>query len=261
MMVIFSIYKNVNLLINSIHKQHQLTILYLFFVFFLNTRLDNNGTKLWSSKFHSYLVLFRRVNQSNSYFLLSFYFQLVLVLGDLHIPDRAAGIPAAFQKMLVPGKMQHILCTGNVGSPETVAYLKTIAPNVHIVRGDFDHSVSGLPETKVVTIGNFKIGLCHGHQIVPWGDDEALAILQRKLGVDILITGHTHRNTTRTYESSWFLNPGSMTGAYSSLQSETVPSFILMSIKDDQVTNYVYELHKGKDNATVYTNKFSRSAE
>ena len=201
------------------------------------------------------------LKQSNSYFLLSFYFQLVLVLGDLHIPDRAAGIPAAFQKMLVPGKMQHILCTGNVGSPETVAYLKTIAPNVHIVRGDFDHSVSGLPETKVVTIGNFKIGLCHGHQIVPWGDDEALAILQRKLGVDILITGHTHRNTTRTYESSWFLNPGSITGAYSSLQSETVPSFILMSIKDDQVTNYVYELHKGKDNATVYTNKFSRSAE
>lgn len=160
--------------------------------------------------------------------------------------------------MLVPGKMQHILCTGNVGSPEQVAYLKSLAPNVHIVRGDFDQGVDGLPDTKVVTIGNFKIGVCHGHQIVPWGDDEALAILQRKLGVDILITGHTHRNTTRVYEGAWFLNPGSITGAYSSLQTEVVPSFILMSITDNQVTNYVYEKHKGKDTPTVYTNKFTR---
>jgi hypothetical protein len=29
-------------------------------------------------------------------------------------------------------------------------------------------------------------------QVVPWGDKEALAILQRQLGVDILVTGHTH---------------------------------------------------------------------
>ena len=45
---------------------------------------------------------------------------------------------------------------------------------------------------QVVTIGDFRIGLCHGHQVVPWGDNEALAILQRKLDVDILVTGHTH---------------------------------------------------------------------
>ena len=180
------------------------------------------------------------------------------MLGDLHIPDRAAGIPAVFQKMLVPNKMQHILCTGNVGSPEQVEYLRSIAPNVHIVRGDFDQDVPNLPETKVVKIGNFKIGLCHGHQIVPWGDEESLAVLQRKLGVDILITGHTHRNTTREYEGNWFLNPGSITGAYSSLQAETMPSFILMSIKENSVTNYVYELHKGKATPNVYQNKFQK---
>jgi vacuolar protein sorting-associated protein 29 len=28
--------------------------------------------------------------------------------------------------------------------------------------------------------------------VVPWGDKEALAILQRQMGADILITGHTH---------------------------------------------------------------------
>jgi hypothetical protein len=31
-----------------------------------------------------------------------------------------------------------------------------------------------------------------GFGLVPWGDKEALAILQRQMGADILITGHTH---------------------------------------------------------------------
>lgn len=40
--------------------------------------------------------------------------QLVLVIGDMHIPQRAAEIPAAFRKILVPGKMTAVLCTGNL---------------------------------------------------------------------------------------------------------------------------------------------------
>jgi vacuolar protein sorting-associated protein 29 len=61
----------------------------------------------------------------------------------------------------------------------------------HFVKGDFDE-MPNLPETKVVTIGKFKIGLIHGHQVVPWGDVEALAAVQRQLDCDVLISGHTH---------------------------------------------------------------------
>lgn len=39
---------------------------------------------------------------------------LVLALGDLHIPHRAADLPAKFKSMLVPGKIQHVICTGNL---------------------------------------------------------------------------------------------------------------------------------------------------
>ena len=46
------------------------------------------------------------------------------------------------------------------------------------MKGDFDE-LPGLPETKVVNIGNFKIGIIHGHQVIPWGDLEALAAIQR----------------------------------------------------------------------------------
>ena len=45
---------------------------------------------------------------------------------------------------------------------------------MHAVRGEFD-DFSNFPDTKVVQIGNVKIGLIHGHQVTPWGDLEALA--------------------------------------------------------------------------------------
>jgi len=33
--------------------------------------------------------------------------------------------------------------------------------------------------------------------VVPWGDTDALGLLQRKLDVDILVTGHTHEFRVR----------------------------------------------------------------
>eukprot|EP00794_Sanderia_malayensis_P013951 gene13951-15407_t len=142
--------------------------------------------------------------------------ELVLVLGDLHIPHRKSGLPGKFKKLLVPGKIQHILCTGNLCTKESYDYLKTLASDVHVVRGDFDENLS-YPEQKVVTVGQFKIGICHGHQIVPWGDPESLSLVQRQLDVDILITGQTHKGV--------------------------VPSFVLMDIQSTTVVTYVYQLH------------------
>lgn len=56
----------------------------------------------------------------------------------------------------------------------------------------------------------------HPPQVVPWGDPESLANLQRQLDVDILITGHTHKHEVFEYEKKYIINPGSATGAYSS---------------------------------------------
>ena len=61
--------------------------------------------------------------------------------------------------------------SGNLCTKESFDYLKTLANDVHIVRGDFDENTAW-PEQKVVSVGQFKIGLCHGHQLVPWGDPE-----------------------------------------------------------------------------------------
>ena len=63
---------------------------------------------------------------------------LVLLLGDLHLPLRAHSIPLKFRKLLVPGKIQQIICTGNVCDRETWDYLRTIAPDIRGVKGDWD---------------------------------------------------------------------------------------------------------------------------
>ena len=93
-------------------------------------------------------------------------------------------------------------------------------------------------------VGQFRIGLCHGHQVwfnescyiaeivyifyayinitsnqvVPWGDLESLALVCRQLDVDILITGHTHKFEAYEHEGRFFINPGSVTGAWNPLE-------------------------------------------
>ena len=43
-------------------------------------------------------------------------------------------------------------------------YLKTVCPDLHITRGEYDEEPR-YPETKTLTIGQFKLGVCHGHQV------------------------------------------------------------------------------------------------
>lgn len=54
------------------------------------------------------------------------------------MPFRSSGLPAQFKKLLTPGKIQHVLCTGNLCTKEMYEFLKSIANDVHVVRGDFD---------------------------------------------------------------------------------------------------------------------------
>jgi vacuolar protein sorting-associated protein 29 len=169
---------------------------------------------------------------------------LVLVIGDLHVPHRTHDLPEQFKTMLVPGKIQHILCTGNMCNKEIYDYLKTIAPDVHVVKGEFDEKLKNIdiPDYKVVQLGQFKIGIIHGHQVVPWGDKESLAVWQRKLDVDILISGHTHEHKAYEYENKFYINPGSATGAFSPLTQKVTPTFVLMDIQGTSVANYIYQL-------------------
>ena len=57
-----------------------------------------------------------------------------------------------------------------------------------------------------------------------------------------MITGHTHKFEAYEHENKFYVNPGSITGAYSPLEGEITPSFILMDIQSSTVVTYVYQL-------------------
>nr|CDJ84318.1 unnamed protein product [Haemonchus contortus] len=168
---------------------------------------------------------------------------LVLLIGDLHIPHREYNLSAKFRKLLVPNKMQHVLCTGNLCSRESVDYLRTLSPDVHVVRGEFDDESLKYPDTKVVTVGQFRIGLIHGHQIIPWGDEAMLEQLARQLDVDVLVTGHSHVCSVKEKGGRFYVNPGSATGAFSvTHDGPVIASFALLDVQPDCVVTYMYRL-------------------
>lgn len=124
---------------------------------------------------------------------------------------------------------------------QTICKRKLIFIGIDILVFSFFKNLS-YPEQKVVTVGQFRIGLTHGHQVVPWADPEALALVQRQLDVDILISGHTHKFEAYEHENKFYINPGSATGAYSALETSITPSFVLMDIQSTIVVTYVYQL-------------------
>ena len=167
--------------------------------------------------------------------------ELVLVVGDMFLPQRSPDINEQFKSILTPNKVQHVLCLGNIGNQETYDWLKSLSKDFHIVKGDFDQE--DIPEKKTIQIGDFNIGLIHGHQVLPWGDINSLGMIQREMGCDILISGHTHKTNVLVKDNILYINPGSFTGAFSPLIEDTIPSFILMVLTGDEAIVYLYTLN------------------
>lgn len=167
---------------------------------------------------------------------------LVLVVGDTWVPQRSSGIPEVFRKMFTPGRIHKILITGGVGSKEMYDYLRTVAAEVHCTASDVDQQwTDRLPETAVVTVEGLRIGLLHGHQVVPLGDKDSLAAVQREMDVDVLVSGATHHSKYFEFDSRLFVNPGSLTGADTATESDVPPAFMLLDVQDKSVVTFIYQ--------------------
>ena len=92
--------------------------------------------------------------------------ELVLVTSDMFVPQRSQDIDPQFKTILIPNKLQHVLSLGNSGFSESYDWLRSLSNYFHSIKGDFDEDE--MPEKKVVQIGEFKIGMIHGHQVIPW---------------------------------------------------------------------------------------------
>jgi vacuolar protein sorting-associated protein 29 len=178
--------------------------------------------------------------------------ELLLIMGDVHIPNRIDAIPEDIKSLLNSnkGKFSRIICTGDFGTLETYNWFKSLLPkskewNFNCVKNDFQETNLSFPDTLVVKSNDFRIGIINGYQIVPWGDLTALNALSRQMECDILISGFTHLRGVFHFEGKWFINPGTITGAFSPLTNNPKPSFMLLFTLPEVATLYLYEYNQG----------------
>ena len=95
-----------------------------------------------------------------------------------------------------------IVHAGDVGSPEVLAALESIAP-LRAVRGNNDHGpwADALPDDDVVQLGECYLYVLH--------DRAALDLDPAAAGFHVVVTGHSHRPLHECRDGVHYINPGS----------------------------------------------------
>ena len=167
----------------------------------------------------------------------------ILCIWDSHIPNRAKDVPEQIYNKLneltTIELFDYTLFTGDlVKFPSFIDFLDSKTKhNLFIVMGNMDYHYGNqdapIYQSLEIDFGDNNkmiIGLTHGAQISPRGDQEQLENLAIKRNYNILISGHTHKEEIfLTEKGVLLLNPGSVTGAWSFVASR-LPSFIELKI-------------------------------
>ena len=96
----------------------------------------------------------------------------------------------------------HILHAGDIGRPEVISELRRIAPTTAI-RGNVDRGdwATRYPDTAFVKLGGRSIYVLHNL--------EDLDLDPVAAGIDVVVSGHSHRPRIETVAGVLYLNPGS----------------------------------------------------
>jgi uncharacterized protein len=98
--------------------------------------------------------------------------------------------------------VDHIIHAGDIGRPEVITGLRRIAP-VIAIKGNVDTAAwaARYPDTRTIKLGGRSIYVLH--------DVHALGFDPKSRGVDVVISGHSHRARIETVDGVLYLNPGS----------------------------------------------------
>ncbi|GAD55934.1 metallophosphoesterase family protein [Limimaricola cinnabarinus] len=123
------------------------------------------------------------------------------VISDTHGLLRPEAI-AALAGTAGAAPVDHILHGGDIGREEIVDALERIAP-VTAIRGNIDTAgwCARFPETVDLDLGGLRIHMRHDRKTL---DFDAAAP-----GIDVVISGHSHRPLIETSRDVLYLNPGS----------------------------------------------------
>ncbi len=170
----------------------------------------------------------------------------ILIIGDTHIPDRANSIPRPLLSYISDhSPWETVLFTGDLTGESVLKWLKTISKSLYIVQGNMDYL--SLPRQVTVEVDWLRIGMVHGDGVYPRGNPVELSKIARRLGVQVLVSGHTHADFTRIGLSGGvlLLNPGSLTGVWGGGGGSYKPSLMVLEIADQEcVIVRVFRLNK-----------------
>ncbi|CCD90268.1 Putative phosphodiesterase (yfcE) [Bradyrhizobium sp. ORS 285] len=98
--------------------------------------------------------------------------------------------------------VDHIIHAGDIGRPEIIDRLRAIAP-VTAIRGNIDTAdwAKAYAETETVSLGGRTFHIVH--------DVHDLQIDPAASGIDVVISGHSHRAREETIGAVLYLNAGS----------------------------------------------------
>jgi hypothetical protein len=98
--------------------------------------------------------------------------------------------------------VDHIIHAGDIGRPEVISGLRELAPTTAI-RGNVDKGkwAEEHPHTEWLTLGGRTIYVLHNLNELDL--DPAAA------GIDVVVSGHSHRPKIETVDGVLYLNPGS----------------------------------------------------
>jgi uncharacterized protein len=107
--------------------------------------------------------------------------------------------PEAAQRL---AGVAHIIHAGDIGRADVLVGLRRIAPFTAI-RGNVDTGdwAKEYPDTQVVRLGERSFYVLH--------DLQELQIDPAGCGIDVVISGHSHRPRVETIDGVLYLNPGS----------------------------------------------------
>jgi hypothetical protein len=107
--------------------------------------------------------------------------------------------PEAEQRLV---GVAHIIHAGDIGRPDIIMDLGRIAP-VSAIKGNVDTAdwAACYPDTQTISFGGRSIHVLH--------DIHDLDFDPKSRGVDVVISGHSHRARIETVDGVLYLNPGS----------------------------------------------------
>lgn len=134
---------------------------------------------------------------------------IVGVISDTHMPRSAKHLPAAVIEAF--RGVDLIIHLGDWVTMDVYEQLAALAPVEGIAgNNDPDEIIERFGHRKILTLGNYHIGLVHGHMPYAGRTTEEKALLSFKdEHVDVILFGHSHQPLLKEVDGVLLFNPGS----------------------------------------------------